>query len=95
MAAALIVRHRVADFDNWKKTFDGMFDVRRAHGWISTLVYRDATDPNIVTIVNRVKDLDGAKRYGASDALRQGMMKAGVQGTPEISFVEEAEERSY
>ena len=95
MAAALIVRHRVADFDSWKKVFDGMFDIRRSHGWISATVYRDAADPNVVTVVNRVKDLDGAKRYGASDALRAGMAKAGVLGPPDISFVDEVEERPY
>jgi hypothetical protein len=95
MAAALIVRHRVANFDNFKKAFDSMIDVRRAHGWTSAIVYRDGADPNIVTIVNRVKDLDGAKRYGGSAELRAGMEKAGVQGPPEIFFVEEVEEKSY
>ena len=95
MAAALIVRHRVANFDNWKKAFDSMVDIRRAHGWTSAIVYRDAADPNMVTIVNRVKDLDGAKRYGASPELRTGMEKGGVQGAPEVFFVEEAEEKSY
>jgi hypothetical protein len=95
MAAALIVRHRVANFDAWKTVFDSMTEVRRQHGWIATLVYRDAADPLMVTIVNRVKDLDGAKRYGSSPALKEGMQKAGVQGAPEIFFVEEAEERGY
>jgi hypothetical protein len=95
MTAALIVRHRVANFEAWKTVFDGMTDVRRSHGWISTHVYRDATDPNVVTIVNRVKDLDGAKRYGGSAELRTAMQQAGVQGAPEVSFVEEAEERRY
>jgi hypothetical protein len=95
MAAALIVRHRVANFESWKKAFDGMTDVRRSHGWISTIVYRDATDPNVVTIVNRVKDLDGAKRYGSSPELRAGMQAGGVQGVPEVFFTEEAEEKSY
>ena len=95
MAAALIVRHRVANFEAWKKVFDSMTEIRRAHGWTSAIVYRDASDPNIVTIVNRVKDVDGAKRYGSSPELRAGMQKAGVQGAPEISFVEEIEERRY
>jgi hypothetical protein len=95
MTAALIVRHRVADFDSWKKAFDGFVETRRQHGWTSAIVYRDATDPNMVTIVNRVKDLDGAKRYGSSDGLRDAMSKMGVQGPPEIYFVEEAEERTY
>ena len=95
MTAALIVRHRVASFDAWKKIFDGMTDTRRAHGWLATIVYRDAVDPNLVTIVNRVKDIEGAKRYGGSPELRAAMEKAGVLGAPEISFVEEAEERKY
>jgi hypothetical protein len=95
MAAALIVRHRVANFEAWKSVFDSMAEVRRAHGWTSAIVYRDATDPNVVTIVNRVKDIDGAKRYGGSAELRAGMQKAGVQGAPEVFFVEEVEDRKY
>jgi hypothetical protein len=68
---------------------------RREHGWLSTIVYRDSADPNVVTIVNRVKDVAGAKRYGSSEALRTAMQSAGVLGAPEVSFVEEAEERGY
>jgi hypothetical protein len=95
MAASLIVRHRVANFEEWKKVFDGMTDLRKAHGWVSAAVYRDATDPGIVTVVNRVKDIDSAKRYGGSAELRAGMQKAGVQGAPEVFFLEEVEERAY
>jgi hypothetical protein len=95
MAAALIVRHRVANFEVWKKVFDSMTDLRRSHGWTSAIVYRDAADPNVVTIVNRVKDLDSAKRYGGSAELRQGMQAAGVQGPPEVFFCDEAEDRAY
>jgi hypothetical protein len=95
MAASLIVRHRVADFDAWKKVFDSMHEVRKAHGWTQAIVYRDAQDPNIVTIVNRVKDLDGAKRYGGSKELKEGMAKAGVQGAPEVFFLEQADDRAY
>lgn len=95
MAAALIVRHRVANFENWKKVFDSMVDIRRSHGWISAAVFRDAADPNIVTVVNRVKDVDGAKRYGGSPELRAGMEKAGVQGPPDVFFLEEVEDRKY
>jgi hypothetical protein len=95
MAAALIVRHRVASFEKWQEVFDSFFDVRRNHGWLSAIVYRDATDPLMVTIVNRVKDLDGAKRYGSSAGLKESMQLAGVLGVPEVFFVDEAEERSY
>jgi len=95
MAASLIVRHRVANFEEWKKVFDSMVDIRKSYGWLSAAVYRDATDPAIVTVVNRVKDIDGAKRYGGSAELRAGMHKAGVLGPPEVFFCEEIEQRAY
>jgi len=94
MAAALIVRHRVANFEAWKSIFDGMTQARRSHGWTSVIVFRDAVDPNMVTIVNRVKDLDRAKRYAGSPELRTAMQNAGVQSIPEIVFAEEVEETS-
>jgi quinol monooxygenase YgiN len=95
MAASLVVRHRVANFEAWKKVFDEMTATRKEHGWTSHIVYRDAADPNMVTIVNRMKDVDGAKRYGGSPALREAMHKAGVQGTPEVFFLQEVEEHRY
>jgi len=95
MAAALIVKHRVADFDTWKKVFDSMTAVRRQHGWLGHIVLRDAQDPNVVTIINRVKDLDGAKRYGGSQEIKNAMKEGGVQGPPEISFLEEADDLRY
>ena len=93
--ATMIVKHRVANFENWKKVFDEMSSVRAKHGWTEHLVLRDATDPNLVTIVNRMKSLDGAKTYGASPELRAGMQRAGVQGPPDVSFCEDAAEQRY
>jgi hypothetical protein len=49
----------------------------------------------MVTVVNRVKNLDGAKGYGSSPELRAGMQSAGVQGPPEVFFMEQVEESSY
>jgi hypothetical protein len=95
MTAALIVKHRVADFDTWKKVFDAMTPVRRQYGWLGHTVLRDAQDPNVVTIVNRVKDLDGAKRYGGSQEIKNAMKEGGVQGPPEISFLDQVDELGY
>ena len=85
--ATMIVKHRVANFDKWKVAFDSMDKVRKEHGWTGYSVHRDATDPNVVVIVNRVKDLAGAKQYGGSPGLREAMAKGGVQGPPEITFL--------
>jgi quinol monooxygenase YgiN len=93
--ATLIVKHRVANFDAWKKAFHPMGTSRRKHGWVSHVVLQDAADPNVVTIVNRVKDLAQAKAYAASPELKTAMQEAGVQGPPEIAFAEEAHEAAY
>jgi quinol monooxygenase YgiN len=93
--ATMIVKHRVANFEAWKSVFDAMKEVRAQHGWLSTRVLRDATDPNLVTIINHARDLDGIKRYGASPELRTAMAKAGVQGPPEIAFCDDAGDTAY
>jgi hypothetical protein len=93
--ATMIVKHRVANFEAWKQVFDSLNETRRQHGWTSHLVVRDASDPNVVTIVSRIKTVDGAKRYGASPDLRTAMQKAGVQGAPEISFAEDDSDHRY
>ena len=91
----MIVKHRVANFESWKGVFDEMEGTRRAHGWLGHVVLRDGTDPNVVTIVNRVRSADDAKAYGGSDALRSAMQRAGIQGKPEIQFLDEADEKKY
>ncbi len=93
--ATLIVKHRVSNFETWKQTFDGMTAERAKHGWLGHRVLRDAQDPNIVTIINHVKDLAGAKAYGGSPALREAMQRGGVQGPPEISLCDDVDDKKY
>jgi hypothetical protein len=89
--ATMIVRHRVANFDAWKKVFDSMHDVRvKEFNWLGTEVYRDESDPNYVTIIDRVKDLASAKRYGGSQVLKDAMARAGVISAPDVTFLTEA-----
>ncbi len=85
--ATMIVKHRVGNFDQWKTVFDSLANTRAEHGWTGTTVHRDAADPNVVVIVNHVKSLEDAKKYGGSPTLREAMAKGGVQGAPEITFL--------
>lgn len=93
--ATMIVKHRVANFEKWKVVFDEMETARRQNGWSGHIVLRDANDPNLVTIVNRVRDAAGAKAYGASPELRAAMEKGGIQGPPEVTFLSDTEEKQY
>jgi quinol monooxygenase YgiN len=91
----MIVKHRVANYEAWKTVFEEMKPLRAQHGWISTRVLRDATDPNLVTVINHARDLDGIKRYGALPGLRAAMERGGVQGPPELSFCDDAGDAAY
>jgi len=95
MSAALIVRHRVADFAQWKEVFESMIPVRREFGFTGHRLYQDPGDPNLVTIVNLVRDVDSAKRYAGSPDLRSAMAKAGVQGPSEVFFLTEVNTAAY
>ena len=89
--ATMIVRHRVANFDAWKKVFDSMHDVRiKEYNWLGTEVLRDEADPNFVTVIDHVKDIASAKRYGSSQVLKDAMSRAGVISAPDVTFMTEA-----
>ncbi|MBS1903982.1 MAG: antibiotic biosynthesis monooxygenase [Bacteroidetes bacterium] len=93
--ARMIVTHRVADFNNWKKAFDSMAETRKAHGWIGHEVLRDEADPNKVTIINKMKSLDAARAYGTSPDIKAAMANGGVLSAPEITFLNDEEVVSY
>jgi len=92
---AMIVKLKVADFERWKSEFDQLETLRREHGWTAHEIYRDSAEPNTVIIVNHVPDLSRAKAYLGSDAVRSGVQRAGVQGPPEVWYLNDAEELRY
>jgi quinol monooxygenase YgiN len=91
----MIVKHRVEDFKKWKAVFDEMEQTRREYGFTGHDLYRDAADPNKITIINHLKNLDQAKAYGSSETLRSAMARAGVQGAPEILLLNDEESKLY
>ena len=91
----MIVKLKVADFERWKSEYDQLEMLRREHGWTAHEIYRDSAEPNTVVIVNHMPDLGRAKAYLESDAVRSGVQRAGVQGPPEVWYLDEAEVKQY
>jgi len=89
--AHMIVKHSVQDFGTWKPVFDGDAGRRSDAGCRSTDVYRDATDPNAVTVVLEFGSQDQAHAFANDPALAETMKKAGVKGRPDISFLNAVE----
>ncbi len=88
--ATMLVQHQVSDFAKWKEVYDSVYDLRKSNGELSDDIYRDADDPNSLTIVFKWDSLERAKRYSQSPELKEAMQKAGVAGPPKIFFLNEA-----
>lgn len=83
----VIITHRVKDFDAWLKVYDGEGTATRAgEGLADRALARGADDPNLVLVSFVVTDMAKAKAAITSDAKKQLMMNAGVEGPPQINF---------
>ena len=87
--ASMLVQHHVKDFAAWKKTYDSMAELRRSNGELTDKIYRDAGDPNKLTLIFKWTSLADAQKYAGSPELKAAMEKAGVDGAPVISFLNE------
>ena len=91
----VIVQHHVADYDRWYPVFTEHGDVRRQHGATGHSIYRDLSDPNAVVIVNEFATLEGARAFSQDPSLPAAMAQGGVDGPPQIWFVEDSESVQY
>ena len=49
--ASMLVQHKVKDYASWKKVYDSLHDLRANNGELSDMIYRDANDPNNLTLI--------------------------------------------
>ena len=87
--SSMLVQHKVKDFADWKNVYDSVSDLRTNNGELSDQIYRDASDPNSLTIVFKWDSLANAQKYAQSPELKAAMKKAGVEGPPSIYFLNE------
>lgn len=90
MASHVIVRHQVQDFDTWKPFFDAHIPTQLENGLHLHYLLQNKENKNEITVHFEVKDIERAKKFIYSDALREVMQKAGVIGNPEILFLQDA-----
>ena len=88
--ASLMIQHHVKDFAAWKRVFDSFIELRTSNGELSDQVFHDASDPNSVTVIQKWKSVGQAQKFSQSAELKAAMEKAGVEGQPKVSFLDEA-----
>jgi quinol monooxygenase YgiN len=93
--ALMVVRLQVADYEVWKNAFDEVEEVRREYGWRKHELFRDASNPNTAVVIGYVEGLDRARLYLADERVRAAVARAGVQGPPEVWFLNNVEQKDY
>ena len=88
--ASMLVQHQVKDFSEWKNVYDSVAELRASSGELSDQIFRDANDPNKLTVIFKWDSLANAQKYAQSPELKAAMEKAGVNGPPKIDFLNEA-----
>ncbi|UQD56620.1 hypothetical protein [Flavobacterium sp. K5-23] len=83
----LMVTHRVKDFDAWLKVYDTEgINKRSEEGLIDRGMARGVDDPNVVTVVFAISDMEKAKASITSEAKKKLMTEAGVEGVPQMFY---------
>ena len=93
--ATMFVRHKVSDYDSWKRAYDEFASVRKEKGLTAASVHRDPNDPDIIIVMHQFKDMNAAKGFANSEDLKSAMAKGGVSGPPEVWFGEDIEHTPY
>ncbi|HSJ18177.1 MAG TPA: hypothetical protein VK920_08795 [Solirubrobacterales bacterium] len=84
----IFVRHKVEDYQAWRKVYDEFDQQRRSMGVTGDApVFQLVDDPNDVTVWHDFDTAEAARAFGVSDELRDAMQHGGVQGEPQVWFV--------
>jgi hypothetical protein len=80
------IKHKVADYDKWRKEYDAHDSMRLTYGVNHFVVGRGMDDANMIVIINKIDDVQKAKDFSKLPNLKEVMKKAGVTGPPEFSY---------
>jgi heme-degrading monooxygenase HmoA len=86
------VDHRVADFDAWKKVYDGVREMQRAGGVRFQQVLRAPDEPNRIFVTHVFETREAAEAFYANSELKAALAEAGVdESSMKLHFFEEVE----
>lgn len=90
----LFARINVADYGTWRDVYDKFYGERVAMGVMGDAAFQLVDDPNDVTLWHDFETPQVARAFASSDALRDVMQRAGVQGEPQFWFTTESWRRA-
>lgn len=78
----VMTTYSVKDWDTWKKSFEESKTDRMANGIVDRQYGHEADDNKKISTVTALMDVDKAKAYWASDAMKKRIAAAGLTTTP-------------
>lgn len=84
------IKHRVRDYDTWRKEYDAFAEFQEQHGVTEAAVYRTAGDPDELLVMHRFASPEAAQEFLSHEELKSKMAEAGVEGQPEVVLYDEA-----
>jgi len=83
----VVIRHTVADYNEWKPFFDADSTNRNAAGMHLLGLSRGIENQNEVEIPFMIEDVQKAKAFTTNPVLKDVMQKGGVTSAPSILFI--------
>jgi quinol monooxygenase YgiN len=84
----VLIIHEVADYEAWKKVFDGAAGIRKEAGERSYQVLKHENDPNKIVHFSAWTSIADAKAFFESPRLARIRQEAGVK-SPEFLYLEQ------
>ena len=82
-----LIQHKVKNFDKWLPIYKADDSARKANGLTELNLGRGLDNNNEVLVALKADDIQKAKDFAGSPGLKETMKKAGVTGTPVISYI--------
>ena len=84
----LFIRHNVRDYAPWRKVYDEFDEERGQMGVTGDALFQSIEDANDVTVWHDFDSAEAAHAFVTSEALKAAMQRGGVDGEPQIWFVQ-------
>jgi quinol monooxygenase YgiN len=82
----MVVRHKVSNYETWRKAYDDFASVQKAKGVTGQAAYQATDNPNDITVTHDFASVAAAQDFVNSDELKKAMQGGGVVGAPSIWF---------
>ena len=82
----VMIKHKVKDWDAWKKSFDGHKQARMDAGLTDRALGYEVGNNKMVSIVLLVSDMKKAEDFSKSEDLKKKMQEGGVDGPPTVFY---------